>query len=81
MQSKDIPFGHLIFLPEVRPVNKWEAIVEVVRSFNERDRPILAVVCFALFVVVPTAILGIALVFAAPEMHPSIETILSLAHN
>lgn len=42
-------------------MRRWSALVEIVRSFNERGSPRLAFASVALFALVPLAALALAL--------------------
>jgi len=43
-------------------VQRWSALVEIVKSFNERGSPRLAFASVVLFVLVPVVIVTLALV-------------------
>ncbi|GEM_PF-4965850 len=42
-------------------MRRWSALVEIVKSFNERGSPRLAFASVALFILVPLVILALAL--------------------
>lgn len=49
-------------------MRRWSALVEIVRSFNERGSPKLAFASVALFALVPLAAMGLALAFGIPSL-------------
>lgn len=57
----------IVFLMSgVYPMHRWSALVEIVRSFNERGSPRLAFASVALFVLLPLIALGLALAAGVP---------------
>lgn len=49
-------------------MHRWSALVEIVRSFNERGSPTLAFASVALFILLPLAALGLALASGMPAL-------------
>ncbi len=49
-------------------MHRWFALVEIVRSFNERGSPKLAFASVALFALVPIVAMGLALAFGVPAL-------------
>lgn len=50
-------------------MHRWSALVEIVRSFNERGSPRLAFASVVLFVLLSLGIVGLALIAGAPCCH------------
>jgi hypothetical protein len=59
--------AHLFLMSGVR-MHRWSALVEIVRSFNERGSPKLAFATFALFLLVPFAALVLTLALGLPSL-------------
>lgn len=49
-------------------MQRWSALVEIVKSFNERGSPRLAFASVALFALVPLVAMGLALAFDVPNL-------------
>lgn len=49
-------------------MQRWSALVEIVRSFNERGSPKLAFASVVLFALVPLVAMGLALSFGIPVL-------------
>lgn len=49
-------------------MHRWSALVEIVKSFNERGSPRLAFATYALFLLVPFAALVLTLALGVPSL-------------
>jgi hypothetical protein len=49
-------------------MQRWAALVEIVKSFNERGSPKLAFASVLLFVLVPLAVIALALASGVPSL-------------
>ncbi len=49
-------------------MHRWSALVEIVKSFNERGSPRLAFASVVLFGVAPLVAMGLALAFGVPHL-------------
>jgi len=58
---------HLFLMSGVR-MHRWSALVEIVKSFNERGSPRLAFATYALFLLVPFAALVLTLALGVPSL-------------
>ena len=47
-------------------MRQWSALVEIVKSFNERGSPRLAFASVVLFALMPLVAMGLALAFGVP---------------
>lgn len=78
MVGYDFESDYIFFAPQgrrlsflmsgVRQMHRWSALVEIVRSFNERGSPKLAFASVALFILLPLAALGLALASGMPAL-------------
>ena len=57
-------------------MHRWSALVEIVRSFNERGSPRLAFASVVLFVLLSLGIVGLALVAGAPVLSRGLALLL-----
>lgn len=55
---------------------RWSALVEIVRSFNERGSPRLAFASVVLFVLLSLGIVGLALIAGAPVLSQGLDLLL-----
>ncbi len=56
-------------------MTKWEAIAEIVKSFNARGAPKLALASLLLIFGIPSGVIGFAIWQGAPQLESSIEAI------
>lgn len=56
-------------------MTKWEAIAEIVKSFNARGAPKLALVSLLLIFGIPSGVVGFAIWHGAPQFESSFEAI------
>jgi hypothetical protein len=57
-------------------MHRWSALVEIVRSFNERGSPRLAFASVVLFVLLSLGIVGLALIAGAPVLSQGLASLL-----
>lgn len=66
---------HLFLMTGVR-MHRWSALVEIVKSFNERGSPRLAFACVVLFVLLSLGVVGLALLAGVPALSRGLATML-----
>lgn len=57
-------------------MQRWTALVEIVRSFNERGSPRLAFASVVLFVLLSLGIVGLAVLAGAPVVSKGLAALL-----
>lgn len=57
-------------------MHRWSALVEIVRSFNERGSPRLAFASVVLFVLLSLGIVGLALIAGSPVLSQGLASLL-----
>lgn len=57
-------------------MHRWSALVEIVRSFNERGSPRLAFASVVLFVLLSLGIVGLALIAGVPALSQGLASLL-----
>lgn len=57
-------------------MHRWSALVEIVRSFNERGSPRLAFASVVLFVLLSLGIVGLALLAGVPALSRGLASFL-----
>ncbi len=57
-------------------MHRWSALVEIVRSFNERGSPRLAFASVVLFVLLSLGVAGLALIAGVPALSQGMASLL-----
>ena len=57
-------------------MHRWSALVEIVRSFNERGSPRLAFASVVMFVLLSLGIVGLVLIAGAPVLSQGLASLL-----
>jgi hypothetical protein len=56
-------------------MTKWEAIAKIVKSFNDRGSPFLALLSLILMLGIPSIVIAFGIWHSAPQLGPSLEVI------